>query len=207
MPTSKRETQRRPVYSKSKMRYHTAMKKLIIVALLALEPACGAFYSDTSALYPGSSPTQQALREVCGRDEGGLCVTVEQLAKYGIAQDVYWGRLKRSEFGFAALDPNNVIPLDKLVRAFGLDPVALEEMKIRFGLVIIEGKRCNEKPVTCRGVIRHEFGHLRRGPSQIEADCYAARTGTDEEVKALLALVSTFNAPERYQSFSACAKK
>ncbi len=182
--------------------------KLILaaLALLALGSACGAFYSDTSALYPGSSPTQQALREVCGRDEGGLCVTVEQLAKYGIAQDVYWGRLKRSEFGFTALDPNNVIPLDKLVRAFGRDPAALEELKIRFGLVIIEGKRCNEKPVTCRGVIRHEFGHLRRGPSQIEADCYAARTGTDEEVTALLALVATFNDPERYRAFSECAR-
>lgn len=181
--------------------------KLIGIALLALVSACGALYSDTSALYPGSSSTQQALREVCGRDEGALCVTVEQLTEYGISQDVYWGRIKRSEFEFAALDPDNVIPLDKLASAFGLDPAAVKDAKIRIGLVIIEGARCEKEPITCRGVIRHEFGHLRRGPSQIEADCYAARTGTDEEVAALLALVSTFNDPKRYQAFSECAKR
>lgn len=166
---------------------------------------CGAFYSDTSALYPGSSPVQEAMREVCGRDEGALCVTVEQLARYGIPRDVYWGQIRQDDLGFTAIDPDGALPLDKLAGAFGMDEEALRSMKVRVGLVIVEGARCNEDPVACRAVLRHEFGHLRRGPSQIEADCYAARTGTDEEVTALLKLVSTFNDPARHQALVACS--
>ena len=187
-------------------RYLVASVWGLAMIVLSLVTSCGAIHTPTHALYPGTSPTQQALRAVCG-NEGGLCVTVEQLAAIGVTPDVYWGQIRFKELGFAGLDTDGVIGLDKIAAALGLDLDMLRATKVRAGIVIIEGDKCALDPVACRAVIRHEFGHLRRGSSQIDADCYAAQTGTIEETAALIVLVETFNRPKRLAALKECSKR